>query len=41
LGKVTSALGGLLRITQSGKAQDYLLVAALTVLMLLGVYLAL
>ncbi len=38
LGKVTSAFGGVLRLTQTGKAQNYLLVAVLTVLMLLGIY---
>jgi NADH:ubiquinone oxidoreductase subunit 5 (subunit L)/multisubunit Na+/H+ antiporter MnhA subunit len=36
---VTSWFGKILRLTQTGKAQNYLLVAVLTVLMLLGLYL--
>jgi NADH-quinone oxidoreductase subunit L len=36
---VTGWFGKILRLTQTGKAQNYLLVAILTVLMLLGLYL--
>ncbi len=36
---VTDRFGRVLRLTQTGKAQNYLLVAVLTVLMLLGLYL--
>jgi NADH-quinone oxidoreductase subunit L len=36
---VTGWFGKILRLTQTGKAQNYLLVAVLTVLMLLGLYL--
>jgi NADH-quinone oxidoreductase subunit L len=39
VGAVTSWFGKVLRLTQTGKAQNYLLVAVLTVLMLLGLYL--
>jgi NADH-quinone oxidoreductase subunit L len=38
--KVTNSLGGALRHTQTGRAQNYLLVVAVTVLLLLGLYMA-
>jgi len=39
VGAVTGWFGKVLRMTQTGKAQNYLLVAVLAVLMLLGLYL--
>jgi NADH-quinone oxidoreductase subunit L len=40
-GRVTREAGGVLRQTQTGRVQNYLLLVAATVLLLLGVYLAL
>jgi hypothetical protein len=37
--KALNAFGGWLRQTQTGRAQNYLLVVAVTVLLLLGLYL--
>jgi NADH-quinone oxidoreductase subunit L len=39
VGQVTSAFGEFMRSTQTGKVQNYLLVAAFTVLLLLALYL--
>jgi NADH-quinone oxidoreductase subunit L len=39
-GEVTNAFGGWLRKTQTGRVQNYVLVVAVTVLLLLGLYLA-
>ena len=39
MGRVTDSFGEFMRATQTGKIQNYLLVAAFTVLLLLALYL--